>query len=463
VRLRPLPGWRIATALEGGADSTYRAADYDTLADSPIVMGQLDEVVFDVLGRPHQLTIWPEGRVADRDVAKLVVDIKAVVRALAGLFDGTLPYERYAFLLHMSARGRGGLEHGDCATLLANPHAFATRAGYLDLLSLIAHETLHAWNVKRIRPEGLTPYRYQEENYTRLLWWFEGATSYFDWLTVRHARLCTVDEYLDHLATEIVQLEATPGRLVQSLEDSSFEAWIKLYRPDENSANSGVSYYRKGEVVCALLDLELRARTQERVSLQSVLAYLWKAHGAKGLPVPERGMQEIFERVSGVPMGDRFDAWIRTPGPLDVRDSFYRVGLRFERQGEAADGSKQGVKASLGLKVRTDAGRTFVSSVVRGGAGQKGGVDTGDELIAVDGRRIEPGAIDQAMWGCEPGRDVELLVSHEGRIALRRVTLDEARAERAKLVVRPDATPAERARFAAWLGDEHPAWATKRS
>ena len=304
VRLPRVPGWRVATALEAGPGGAFVAPDYDTLADSPVVMGEYDSLDFEILGKPHELVAWPKRRARPEDLAKLVADTRTIMENLAGLFDGTLPYERYLFLLHLSPRARGGLEHKSCATLLAGPAAFATRAAYLDLLSLVAHEALHAWNVKRIRPEGLTPYRYEEENYTRLLWWFEGATSYFDWLTVRRAKLCTVDEYLEHLAGEIGQLEATHGRLVQSLEESSFDAWIKLYRPDENSANSGISYYRKGEVVCALLDLELRGRTQGRASLQSVLAYLWKVYGARGVPVPEGGMQEVFERVAGQPLGD---------------------------------------------------------------------------------------------------------------------------------------------------------------
>src|SRR5262249_39526775 len=160
------------------------------------------------------------------------------------------------------------------------PSSFNARDAYLDLLSLVAHEAFHAWNVKRIRPSGLTPYHYQKECYTRTLWWFEGATSYYDWRVLALSRLCTLEEYFDHLAGEIAYLDQTPGKSLHALEDASFDAWIKLYRPDENSANTSVSYYRKGEVVCALLDIEMRHRTLGRASLDHVLAYLWQKHGA---------------------------------------------------------------------------------------------------------------------------------------------------------------------------------------
>ena len=262
---------------------------------------------------------------------RLVEDTRTIVASEAKLFGGSLPYDSYDLLLHLSPRGRGGLEHSASAALIASPSSFGTRDAYLDLLSLVAHEVLHAWNIKRIRPAALTPYRYEHECYTRLLWWFEGATSYYDWRILAMTRLCTVEEYLDHLAAEIGYLDQTPGRLVHALEDASYDAWIKLYRPDENSQNSSVSYYRKGEVVCALLDLEMRARSGGRASLDVVMAHLWEEYGAPRRPVPEDAMQGIFERVAGTSMADLFETWIRAPGEIDYSVSLARVGLSLER------------------------------------------------------------------------------------------------------------------------------------
>jgi predicted metalloprotease with PDZ domain len=465
VKVHLPPGWRAATALNATDGGLLEAPDLDTIADSPIALGVFQEARFAVLGKQHELVVWPADRASAAEVSQLVKDTTTILESLAGLFDRTLPYDRYLVLLHLSARGRGGLEHRSCCTLLASPASFATRAAYLDLLSLIAHEALHAWNVKRIRPAGLTPYRYQEENYTRLLWWFEGATSYFDWLTLRATRLCTVEEYLEHLATEVGQLEASHGRLVHSLEDSSFDAWIKLYRPDENSANSSVSYYRKGEVVCALFDLELLGRTGGRLGLREVLLELWECFGAKGRPVPEDGMQEIFERVAGVPLGDLFDAWIRSPQAIDYGPTLARAGLKLDRlprEPSEAAAAKGALRVSLGVRTRTEGGRTVVATVARGGAAQRAGIDPGDELVAIATRRVETGSLEACLQGAAPGDVVEVTVARDGRLLERSVTLDDLRSDKAKLVARPDATAAERSLFAAWLHDAHPAWGAAR-
>ncbi|HEX3345599.1 MAG TPA: hypothetical protein VHS09_13545, partial [Polyangiaceae bacterium] len=374
--------WRVATSLKaerGGLE----APDFDTLVDSPIELGTHREERFNVLGVPHRYSIWPADGIPDRKVPQLVQDTAAILAKEASLFGGAFPYDTYELLLHVSPRARGGLEHKASAALIAGPGSFTSRAGYLDVLSLVAHEVFHAWNVKRIRPAGLTPYRYEEECYTRLLWWFEGATSYYDWRVLALVGVCTVEEYLDHLAGELAYLDATPGRLVQALEDTSFDAWIKLYRPDENSPNSTVSYYRKGEVVCALLDLEVRGRTGGRVTLDHVLAHLWTEYGVHGRPVPEDGMQAIFERVAGVPLGDLFDAWIRTASEVDPTAALARVGLTLERTARA-----ESPACSLGLRVRTEGNRAYVATVTRGAAAARAGLDAGDELLGVGGARV---------------------------------------------------------------------------
>jgi predicted metalloprotease with PDZ domain len=458
VEVTAPPGWRVFTPLArlpAGPDARvqrFRAADYDTLVDSPIEVGNHREERFDVLGKPHRYAICPPGAIAAPDLERLVGDTKTIIQTEARLFGGGLPYATYDLLLHLSQRGRGGLEHRSSAALIAGTASFATREAYLDVLSLVAHEVFHAWNVKRIRPGGLTPYRYDAECYTRLLWWFEGGTSYYDWRVLCLSRLCSAEEYLDHLSQEIAYIDQTPGRLVHALEDASYDAWIKLYRPDENSANSSVSYYRKGEVVCALLDLELRARTAGRASLDAVLARLWQAHGATERPVPEDAMQSIIEEVAGVGVADLFDGWIRSASEIDYAPTLAHVGLAIERSARA-----DAAPCSLGVRLRADGGRTMVSSVARDGAAWRAGVDPGDELLAVGGLRIEGTAVDAALRGRTAGETVDVLVARDGRIVSKAATLDPARTERVKLVAARDASPAAREAFAAWLDQPHPA------
>jgi predicted metalloprotease with PDZ domain len=445
-------GWRVVTSMRqsvGGWD----AADFDALVDAPFEIGTQREERFDVLGKPHRYSIWPAAALRDSDVRRLVDDTRAIVEHEARLFGGALPYDAYELLLHVTPRGRGGLEHAASAALVTPPSAYNTREGYLDVLSLVAHEIFHAWNVKRIRPAGLAPYRYQEESYTRLLWWFEGATSYYDWRVLRLAGLCSVEEYLDHLASELAYVDQTPGRLVHPLEEASFDAWIKLYRPDENTGNSSVSYYRKGELVCALLDVEIRARSRGRANLDQVLAALWREHGTPERPVPEDGMQAFFERVTGVPLGDVFDAWIRSAAEIDYDRTLAHVGLEVQRHARS-----DAAPCALGVKLRGDTGRAVVGSVTREGAAWRAGIDPGDEILAIGSTRIESNTVEPALRGRAPGDAVDVLVSRDGRVHARRATLDPPRHDRVRLSAKRDAPPAARDAFTAWLGEPAITW-----
>jgi predicted metalloprotease with PDZ domain len=459
VEIRPPPGFRVATPLaaaahEDEAEHAFEAPTFDALVDAPIEIGTHREESFQVMQRAHRLAVCPASAIADADVQRLVSDTKVIVEAEAKLFGGTLPYEAYDLLLHLSMRGRGGLEHRSSAALIAPKASFATREGYLDLLSLVAHEMFHAWNVKRIRPAGLSPYRYGEECLTRLLWWFEGGTSYYDWRTLVLSRLCTVEEYLEHLAGEIGYLEQTPGRFHHSLEDASYDAWIKLYRPDENSANSSVNYYRKGEVVCAMLDVEIAARTGGKASLDRILLHLWQEYGRNERPVPEDAMQAIFEDVAGVPLQDLFDAWIRGTDEVPCDRVLARVGLSIERTARP-----DAPPCSLGLRVRADGGRAVVVSAIRESSAWHAGFEPGDEIVAVAGTRIEGTQLDAGLRGRSAGEVVPVTFTREGRLTTRPIALDPARLDRVKVVAERDASTAARAAFTAWIGQSHPAWA----
>jgi predicted metalloprotease with PDZ domain len=455
--------WRPATSLpmlpgQNGGQRVFEAPNFDTLVDSPVELGTHREERFEVLGQPHLYAIWPSHAIGDTDARRLVDDTKRILEQEAGLFGGKLPYPAYNLLLHLSPRGRGGLEHRDSAALIAPPASFVTREAYLDLLSLVAHECFHAWNIKRIRPAGLSPYRYDAECYTRLLWWFEGATSYYDWRVLTLAHLCSVEEYLDHLGSEIAHLDQTPGRLVHALEDASFDAWIKLYRPDENSPNSTVSYYRKGEIVCALLDLELRAKTSGRATLDLVLAHLWQEYGATERPVPETAMQQVFEDVAGVPLDDLFDAWIRSAKEIDFAPTLAHVGLVVERSVRT-----DGASSSIGARLRSDGGRTIVAIVLRNSAAWRAGIDAGDEILGVGGIRMEGTSAEAALRGRAPGDAVDIVIARDGRLLTKRATLDPPRPDRVRLVAQKDAAPDARAAFASWLGRPHPAWSQEHA
>lgn len=446
--------WSIGTGLPPapGRPGVYATGSLDELMDCPFECGVMEALSFRLWERPHEFWVWKNRHASAADWNRLLDDTRAIVETEAALLAGerdpaeVLPYERYAFLWQVSPRGRGGLEHANSSALLVSPSSFMTRIGYLDVLSLVAHEFLHLWNVKRIRPEGLWPYSYEAENYTRLLWWFEGGTSYFDWRILRLARLATPREYADHLAGELSRLADTPGARAHPLSEASFDAWIKAYRPDENSINSTVSYYLKGEVVCALFDIEIRSRTQGQRSLDDVLRHLWRVHGRIARPVPEGAMPGIFREVTGVNLDDLFERWVDTCGDLDVAGTLAKVGLRHERKPQPRHAN-----GTLGAKVRHRGGKLVVDALYRDGAAMRGGLESGDELVAVGGRKVDDG-IDAALHPFPPGSSVDVVVCRDGWLENLRVTLDPPALGDGRLLIRDDATSAQLALLDGWLG-----------
>lgn len=449
-------GWSVASSL--GNARALHAASFDELCDTPIhaaAPGAHAIETFEAAGKKHQFAIW--GDSIAMNWGDVVRDTRALIDTEAKLLSG-LPHDGYTFLWLVSPRARGGLEHRDSCALTVPASSFDDRKGYLDVLSLVAHEYLHLWNVKRIRPAGLTPYRYEEENYTRLLWWFEGATSYFDWRMLRLSGIATVEEYLEHLAEEMSRLEETPGRNAQSASEASFDAWIKLYRSDENTVNSTVSYYLKGEIICALLDVELRTRTGGERGLDHVLAELWRHYGTEEKPVPEDGMALVFERVlasapkpsnDGPKLTELLATWVDGRGDLPIDATLAKMGLEVLRDANGKRG-----RGTLGIRLRNasdNGGRAIVSSVLRGRAGHQAGLDAGDEIVAIAGKRIENGKVDAALAGKTAGTTVDILVTRDGTLRTVTATLDPAPQDRLKIRLSERATASQQALLRGWL------------
>ena len=281
LTVEPPPGWRVATAMDGGP-TRFTARDYHELVDSPVEVGTHALATFEALGKRHEVAISGRGHV---DLPRFAADLKKIVEHLGGLMGG-LPYERYLFIVHLTDKRRGGLEHERSTTLAVARTAFFPRESYEETLALAAHEFLHLWNVKRLRPAALRPYDYSREQYTRLLWWFEGVTSYYDRLTLVRTGLGEAKGWLKHLGEEWTGLSRQPGAGKMSLEEASLTAWVKYYRPDENSPNSAVSYYQKGELVALCLDLALR---RAGGSLDDLLRGLHARYASDGASRGRRG------------------------------------------------------------------------------------------------------------------------------------------------------------------------------
>ena len=467
MRLQLLPGWRTWVALPE-EDGAFRARDYDELADSPFECGPeaTHEVhAFPAQGVEHQLVVWGRG---DLDPRRVVADLAKIIDAEAAIFGG-LPYsEPYLFILHLNDKGRGGLEHRRSCALLVPRFSFVQKSAYEDFLQLVAHEFFHLWNVKRLRPSAFTPYDWTRENHTRLLWAMEGLTSTYEVMALRRAGLVTAQRFLEIWAERITQLLRTPGRLRTSLEQASFDAWIKHYRPDESTSNTTVSYYLKGSVVGFLLDLELRRRSGGARTLDDLVRALFEKHGAPpGLP--EDGVERAAVELIGDPsLRDWFARAVRSTEELDLDEALGAVGLEAvlaQAKGTDDKGSAQAdpsespdaaaqSRAWLGAALRERSGALEIGSVAEGSPAQLAGVCAGDEVVAIDGFRSE---LKQRLSRAQPGQTLRLSLFRMDQLLEVPVALGAAPRDTVTLVPDPAASAGQLALRQKWLGETWPA------
>lgn len=440
LRLKVPPGWKVATALpkRGGV---WLAKDYDELADSPIEMGRFDRRTFRVRGRPHELIVHGPG---NYDLKGLIRDTKKIVNEAARIFRG-LPYSRYVFLLHAADVGSGGLEHRASCSIQVDRFAFRPREKYRRVLGLVAHEFFHTWNVKRIVPAAFQPYDYRREVYTDLLWFSEGVTNYYALVLVTRAGLITAAEARETLARWITEYRRKPGRKVQSLAQSSLDAWIKLYQPDENTINSAVSYYEKGQLVGLLLDLELRRRSGGRVSLDDLMRRLYRRFGVKGKGIVGGDIRRAAEDLAGGSMERFFQDTVRGVRPLSFREALSTVGLRLEEEA----GTR---RAYLGIVSRPGKDRRRIESVLAESPAEKGGLNARDEIVGINGWQATPEAWEKVLDEARPGDVLELTVVRSGRLRQVKVRAGRNPAPPVKIVPDPRAPSRARREHRAWLG-----------
>lgn len=413
------PGQRLVTTLPAGSGpNRFVARDFDQLCDCPVVIGELAVLEFQAAGKPHVLAVAGGAM----DLARVAGDLTKVVEGEAKLFGG-LPYERYAFLVLLTDKGRGGLEHEDSTALLYPRNGLADPKGYEDFLQLATHELFHAWNVKRIKPAAFTPYDYSREQYTRLLWFFEGLTSYYDLVLPVRAGLYSAERFLEKLGESATEVARAPGRLVSSLEEASLVAWVKYYRPDETTPNTTVSYYVKGEATVCLLDLTIRRATGGARSMDDVLRLLWERHGKTGIGVPEEGLRAVCVEVGGPAAGEFHDRFVAGTEELPWEELCGAAGLevlRRAREGEKDRGGTPGKagatpKGWFGANVR-DGERPTLTHVLRGTPAEQAGLAPDDELVALDGEKLDGGTVATRLEEKRPGERGTLHYFRRGQL-----------------------------------------------
>lgn len=443
-------GWRTTVALpQEGA--TFVAADYDELVDSPFEIGTHTPIPFTAAGVPHEIVMWGEPQL---DEKKLVTDLTKIVETEAAMFGG-LPMKRYVFFIYGTDKGRGGLEHKACTALIYPRTGFSSPKGWEDFLTLAAHEYFHLWNVKRVKPARLVPFDYSQENYTELLWYFEGGTSYFDNLITRRAGLMSGARYLTRLGESLTALHTTPGRSVLPLAEASVISWTKHYRPDENTPNAAISYYLKGELVCALLDLTIRRATNDQRSLDDVVRLLWKRFGDER-GVPENAVEAAAEEIAGTSLRDFFARAVHGTAELSY-EVFEHVGLetRFRTRESANDkggtpprGRGDKIEGWLGIIPRSG---NVIATVLEGSPAMNAGLYAEDEVLALDGLKCDAAALINRCEDKKPGELARVTVFRRDRLLEVNVTVAQKPADAVYLRPLERATDGQRQSFQSWL------------
>ena len=402
------PDWKVATSLprtSGGdlAFGSFEADDYDALVDHPVEMGTFTWATFEACGTPHAIAITGRHRA---DVDRLVADLVPICEQHIRLFGEPCPVDRYVFLLTVTGDGYGGLEHRASSANMCSraslpvPGITGVTEEYRQLLGLLSHEYFHTWNVKRIKPAAYTPYALDREAYTTLLWAFEGITSYYDDLGLLRCGRIDTKSWLELVGRNATRVLRGPGRFKQSLADSSFDAWTKFYRQDENAPNAIVSYYGKGALVAMALDLVIRAETDNAQSLDDVMRELWRRHGQTGQGVPEGGVEAIASQIAGTDLTGFFDLAIRGTVDVPLPELLARVGVRWRSRPTEAYKDKGGKPSktldtrlpepgTLGARIARAVHGAKLSQVFDGGAAQEAGLSARDVVIAVDGLKVD--------------------------------------------------------------------------
>jgi predicted metalloprotease with PDZ domain len=420
----------------------FSCANLDEAVDTPCLCGPLESFSFEFQGREHRFVY--AGLAGVRPPERFQEDVKEIVRTTAAVFGGDLPYPRYTFLSLHSADSRGGLEHCDSTTLLAPRTTFSPRASYEDFLALIAHEYLHVWNVKRMRPREFWDYDYEAENYTRLLWVAEGITAYFDDLLVRRAGVSSPSAYLERLESHVRGLRANPGRHVLSLADSSFDAWIRLYRADENTRNSSQNYYTNGALAAFVIDVAIRRSSGGTRSLEDALRALWKRTYAAGRGYDLEDVLSCMDEAAGRPLAELVLGLVEGPFDPDLDGALDLFGLHLSERGGSAP--------FLGVRFRGNS--TVLASVEDGTPAFVAGLCPGDELIALEGLRVDPDGW-QAVWDhvALADRPLSVLISRRGVIRTCQVTPIERHGHGPRITSIESPTESQLAHRESWLGE----------
>jgi predicted metalloprotease with PDZ domain len=392
---------KVSEQTSGEKSETFQFPNYDVLVDSPFEIGNQQVFDFTVADTKHKVAIFGSGNF---DVDELKVDMARIIKSENEVFAGKNPNKNYTFIIHNVVNGQGGLEHANSCVLSVNRWTYGS--AYKDFLSLVAHEYFHLWNVKRIRPIQLGPFNYDEENYTSLLWVMEGFTSYYDELLLVRAGYYTKEEYIRKLQGTLNYVEGSVGSRVQPVAHSSYDAWIKGYRPNENSANTGMTYYSRGAILAAYLDAVIIDKFNGTKCLDHFMQYLYEEfYIKKNRGFTEIEFQDALEKFLGQDMDYFFDKYVSGTEIPNYKEVFGKIGMDVTYTGKAV--------TSFGASLSQEGGTCIVKGIRAGSAAETAGLSVGDEIIGVDGMRVDNSAVESYIGGLGEGETCKILVARD--------------------------------------------------
>lgn len=482
VRIKAPASWKIAGGLELAQDEphTLLAPNYDVLVDSPLELGEHDLITFETGGKPYEIVIWPKG--VRHDPQNMIEDFTKIIDTQTAIF-GSVPFERYVFLIHASKQAGGGTEHLN-STIMQTSRATIEgsedrSSAYKRFFGLVSHEFFHTWNVKALRPIGIHPYNYLQENYTDLLWVAEGTTSYYTELVLARNGLTKAQEYLDRLGSSIHSSRLKPGTHQQSVSDSSFDAWTTFNARSQDDYNTEVSIYARGALVSLGLDMELRLRSKGKTDLDAVMRTMYERFPLSGPGYSQADLIAVMDELSSSSFADFFKRHVDGTERLPLEKSLLSVGLELyfkanqdkteEEEEEDQDGKvadKESVepeqdaeprlKAYLGLRLGGGGSGSIVSRVHSDGPAYSAGILPGDEIIAMNGRRLRSGDLDDRLKRLEPGQTITLQLLREDDFMEVRIALHGVPDATWTLRRMKDPSEAQMDAYRDWIGQDWP-------
>lgn len=442
LQVLPYGDWHVSTGLDPVKDQAHRfhAPDYDYLVDCPLEIGNQKNFEFEVQGKKHYLSIAGPG---NWESEKLLARLKKVVQTCHD-FWGETPYAHYTFLVHSKPSGGGGTEHINSTIMGINSFAFSKDAGYEGFTGLAMHEFFHTWNVKQLRPAGIHPFDYTRENYTPSLWISEGTTDYYTMMLMRRADYHSPAKMLTLLAEMMRNDRRQPGRKMQSVEESSFDAWTKFWKNSQDAQNREVDYYEKGSSVSLLLDLEIRHRTENRASLDDVMRAMYKRYPLSGSGFMPEDFEKVVAEIGGGSYREFFDNYVRGTAELDFAKHLGYAGLSVKE-------TMPTTGVALGVSTREQNSAAYVQTLFAGSPAYDAGLSNGDEIVALDGFRVRANQLEARLADYKPGDKIKLTLFREEQLREIEVTLRPSQTPEVAVQLVEKPTDLQKKIYASWM------------